>query len=150
MTKRIKEKIQELQTGLPEGVYIVPADDRTRLITGGIYTLAEVMWHEMAIAPLAILLILVHVRSVSVICITLSLVVWFSFLMMWPLPVLGIIDIQGQYHVVGRHHDLHRDPHRSGDPDQLKAHFCDKNVQGISGSWSFRLAARSGARSFSP
>lgn len=94
VTKRIKEKIQELQPGLPEGVHIVPAYDRTRLITGAIHTLAEVMWHEMAIASLAILLILVHVRSVFVICITLPLAVLFSFLTMWVLRVLGIIDIQ--------------------------------------------------------
>src|SRR5947209_5201338 len=32
VTKRVKEKIAELQPGLPEGVQIVPAYDRTRLI----------------------------------------------------------------------------------------------------------------------
>ncbi|MBN8625576.1 MAG: efflux RND transporter permease subunit [Planctomycetes bacterium] len=94
VTKLIKEKIQELQPGLPEGVHIVPAYDRTRLIDGAIHTLSEVMWHEMVIASVAILLILVHVRSVFVICITLPLAVLFSFLMMWLLRVLGIIDIQ--------------------------------------------------------
>jgi len=94
VTKLVKEKIQELQPGLPEGVHIVPAYDRTRLINGAIHTLTEVMWHEMAIASVAILLILVHVRSVFVICITLPLAVLFSFLMMWLLRVLGIIDIQ--------------------------------------------------------
>ena len=48
----------------------------------------------MIIASLAILLILTHVRSVFVICITLPLAVLFSFLMMWVLRVTGIIDIQ--------------------------------------------------------
>ena len=33
VTQRIKDKIQELQPGLPTGVHIVPAYDRTRLIT---------------------------------------------------------------------------------------------------------------------
>ena len=94
VTKRVKEKIQELQPGLPDGVHIVAAYDRTRLINGAIHTLSEVMWHEMVIASVAILLILVHVRSVFVICITLPLAVLFSFLMMWLLRVLGIIDIQ--------------------------------------------------------
>ena len=47
-----------MQPGLPEGVHIVPAYDRTRLISGAIHTLAEVMGHEMIIASLAILLIL--------------------------------------------------------------------------------------------
>jgi Cu(I)/Ag(I) efflux system membrane protein CusA/SilA len=94
VTERVQKKIQDLQTGLPEGVRIVPAYDRTRLIHGAIDTLTEVMWHEMLIAALAILLILMHVRSVLVICVTLPLSVLFSFLLMWLLRRLGIIDIQ--------------------------------------------------------
>src|SRR6185436_4617520 len=57
-------------------------------------TLTDVMWHEVVIACVAILLILMHVRSVFVICVTLPLSVLFSFLMMWVLRRLGIIDIQ--------------------------------------------------------
>ena len=52
------------------------------------------MWHEVIIASLAILLILMHVRSVIVICVTLPLAVLFAFLQMWLLRKLGIIDIQ--------------------------------------------------------
>jgi Cu(I)/Ag(I) efflux system membrane protein CusA/SilA len=94
VTERVKEKIQELQPALPPGVRIVPAYDRTRLITGAIHTLTDVMWHEMAIACIAILLILMHVRSVFVICVTLPLSVLFAFLLMWLLRTLGIVDIQ--------------------------------------------------------
>lgn len=94
VTERVKAKIQDLQPGLPEGVHIVAAYDRTRLIQGAIHTLAEVMMHEMIIASLAILLILMHVRSVFVICVTLPLSVLFSFLLMWLLRTLHIIDIQ--------------------------------------------------------
>src|SRR5262245_59536199 len=49
VTQRVKERIQELQPGLPEGVRIVPAYDRTRLIDGAIHTLTGVMWHEILI-----------------------------------------------------------------------------------------------------
>src|SRR6516165_5510383 len=94
VTDRIKQKIQELQAGLPSGVRIVPAYDRTRLIHGAIDNLKEVMLHEIVIASLAILLILMHVRSVFVICVTLPLAVLFSFLQMWLLRRLHIIDIQ--------------------------------------------------------
>lgn len=94
VTESVKEKIHELQPGLPAGVHIVAAYDRTRLIHGAIHTLTEVMWHEMLIASIAILLILSHVRSVFVICITLPLAVLFSFLSMWVLRRFGIIDIQ--------------------------------------------------------
>jgi Cu/Ag efflux pump CusA len=94
VTDRIKKKIQELQPGLPEGARIVPAYERSQLIHGAIDSLVEVMWHEMLIAALAILLILLHVRSALVICVTLPLAVLFSFLMMAVLRRLGIVDIQ--------------------------------------------------------
>lgn len=94
VTERIKQKVQELQAGLPEGVRVVPAYDRTRLIHGAIDNLKEVMLHEVLIASAAILLILMHLRSVFVICITLPLSVLFSFLQMWLLRKLHIIDVQ--------------------------------------------------------
>ncbi len=94
VTNRIKHKIQELQSALPPGVHIVPAYDRTRLIHGAIHNVTEVMWHEMLIASLAILLILMHIRSVFVICVTLPLAVLSSFLMLWVLRVLHIVDVQ--------------------------------------------------------
>src|SRR5205814_5474437 len=94
VTQAVKDKILELQPRLPPGVHIVPAYDRTRLIHGAIHTLTEVMWHEMLIASLAILLILMHVRSVFVICVTLPLAVLFSFLQMWLLRRLGVVNVQ--------------------------------------------------------
>ena len=94
VTEAVKAKIEELKPGLPEGVKIVPAYDRTRLIRGAIHTLRDVMWHEMAIAAVAILLILTHVRSAFVICITLPLSILFSFGMLWLLRRLSIVDVQ--------------------------------------------------------
>ncbi len=94
VTERVKEKIRELQPGLPPGVQIVPAYDRTRLIRGAVHTMTEVMWHEMLIAAVAILLILSHARSAFVICVTLPLSVLFSFGMMWLLRRVGIVDVQ--------------------------------------------------------
>ncbi len=94
VTKGVKAKIQDLQSELPPGVRVVPAYDRTRLITGAIHTLTDVMGHEMLIAVVAILLILWHFRSAFVICVTLPLSVLFAFLLMWLLRKLGIIDIQ--------------------------------------------------------
>jgi copper/silver efflux system protein len=82
VTKRIKDKIQEFQPGLPEGVRIVPFYDRTRLIHGAIETLTETLMHEMIIASLAILLILMHFRSAVLICMTLPLAVLVSFILM--------------------------------------------------------------------
>jgi Cu(I)/Ag(I) efflux system membrane protein CusA/SilA len=94
VTERVKEKIQQLQPGLPKGVRIVPAYDRTNLIHGAIDTLQEVMLHEMIIAFAAVLLILWHIRSALLICVTLPLAVLFSFFLMWLLRYLGIVDVQ--------------------------------------------------------
>ncbi|HEX4611588.1 MAG TPA: efflux RND transporter permease subunit [Urbifossiella sp.] len=94
VTERVKAKIEELKPGLPEGVRIVPAYDRTRLVRGAIHTLTEVMWHEMVIAAVAVLLILSHVRSAFVICVTLPLSVLFSFGVMWLLRRTGVVDVQ--------------------------------------------------------
>ncbi len=94
VTKAIKKKIEEIQVGLPTGVQIVPAYDRTRLIEGAIHTLSNVMLHEMIIAAIAILLILAHFRSALIICITLPFSVLFSFSIMWFLRKWGILDVQ--------------------------------------------------------
>src|SRR5262245_10682264 len=94
VTKEIKKKIEELQPGLPPGVRIVPAYDRTGLIYGAIDTLKRAMTEELIIAALAVFLILWHVRSAFVICVTLPLSVLFSFLLMWILRQLEIVDIQ--------------------------------------------------------
>ncbi|MBI5095587.1 MAG: efflux RND transporter permease subunit [Candidatus Hydrogenedentes bacterium] len=82
ITKRIKAKIRDLQKGLPEGVRIVPFYDRTRLIESAIKTVTTVLEHEILIAALAILLILVHVRSVFVIVVTLPLSILIAFMLM--------------------------------------------------------------------
>jgi Cu(I)/Ag(I) efflux system membrane protein CusA/SilA len=94
VTKEIKKKIEELQPGLPAGVRVVPAYDRTGLIYGAIDTLKRAMLEELIIAALAVFLILWHIRSAFVICVTLPLSVLFSFLLMWILRQLEIIDIQ--------------------------------------------------------
>jgi Cu/Ag efflux pump CusA len=94
VTEAVKAKIEELKPGLPEGVKIVPAYDRTRLISGAVHTLRDVMWHEMVIAAVAILLILMHIRSAFVICVTLPLSVLFSFGTLWILRRLVIVDVQ--------------------------------------------------------
>ncbi|MBM3333145.1 efflux RND transporter permease subunit, partial [Candidatus Sumerlaeota bacterium] len=82
VTRRIKQKIRDLQKGLPAGIRIVPFYDRTRLIEGGIHTVTRVLEHELLIATIAILLILTHVRSVFVVVVTLPLSILISFILM--------------------------------------------------------------------
>ncbi|MBI3269290.1 MAG: efflux RND transporter permease subunit, partial [Planctomycetes bacterium] len=82
VTGRVKEKIQKLQAGLPKGVRIVPFYERTRLIEDAIHTLTGTLREEILVASLAVVLILYHVRSALLICLTIPLAVLFSFVCM--------------------------------------------------------------------
>lgn len=83
VTKAIKQRIEQLQAGLPPGVRIVPFYDRTRLIEGAIHTLVGTLREELIIASIAILLILTHIRSAIVVCSTLPLAVLIAFILMY-------------------------------------------------------------------
>jgi Cu(I)/Ag(I) efflux system membrane protein CusA/SilA len=83
VTQRIKRKIAEIQPGLPEGVRIVPFYDRTPLIHAAIDTLKKTLLEATLSASAAVLLILRHVRSAVVICLTLPMAILVSFNLMW-------------------------------------------------------------------
>lgn len=82
VTRRIKQKIAQLQAGLPEGVRIVPFYERTQLIERAIHTVTGTLREEMIVASLAIVLVLWHLRSALVVCLTLPLAVLVSFILM--------------------------------------------------------------------
>jgi copper/silver efflux system protein len=140
VTKAIKDTIVELQAGLPDGVRIVPFYDRTRLIHGAIHTLTEILTHEMIIASLAILLILMHFRSAFVICLTLPMAVLISFILMRYLGIasnimslsgiavsIGILVDQAIVMVENASHHLtaHFGRNRvTGDTRELVLHAC--------------------------
>ncbi len=82
VTRRIKQKIAQLQAGLPEGVRIVPFYERTQLIERAIHTVTGTLREEMIVASLAIVLVLWHLRSALIVCLTLPLAVLVSFILM--------------------------------------------------------------------
>jgi Cu(I)/Ag(I) efflux system membrane protein CusA/SilA len=96
VTQAIKQRIEQLQAGLPSGVRIVPFYDRTRLIEGAIHTLSGTLKEELIVASIAILLILTHVRSAFVVCTTLPLAVLVSFILMYHLGIpSNIMSLSG-------------------------------------------------------
>jgi len=96
VTQAIKEKIREMQSGLPAGVRVVPFYDRTRLIESAIHTVTGTLREEMLIASIAILLILTHFRSAVVVCVTLPMAVLVSFLFMYYLGIpSNIMSLSG-------------------------------------------------------
>ncbi len=94
VTRRIKAKILELGAGLPDGVKIVPFYDRTPLIEGAVGTVAGTLVEAMITASACVVIVLLHLRASFVITITLPLAALGSFLLMWVLRRLGIVDIQ--------------------------------------------------------
>src|SRR5262249_55063798 len=63
VTRRIKDKIQELQVGLPEGVRIVGVYDRTQLIERAVGTVTGTLLEAIVTATIAVLLVLLHFRT---------------------------------------------------------------------------------------
>ena len=94
VTRRIKDKIRELQPGLPRGVRIVPFYDRTPLIQGAISTVTHTVVEAMIAASLCVLLVLLHVRTSLVIACTLPLAALTSFLIMAVLRRSGLVVIE--------------------------------------------------------
>ncbi|ABI78734.1 heavy metal efflux pump, CzcA family [Hyphomonas neptunium ATCC 15444] len=79
---RVKDKLAELQRGLPDGVEIVTVYDRAPLIEGAVAYLKEKLIEEGIVVALVILVFLLHVRSSLVAVITLPLGVLGAFLIM--------------------------------------------------------------------
>jgi Cu(I)/Ag(I) efflux system membrane protein CusA/SilA len=79
---RVKEKIQSLKAGLPEGVQIVPVYDRSGLIERAVETLNEKLIEESIVVALVCLIFLLHFRSAFVAIFTLPLSILMAFIVM--------------------------------------------------------------------
>ena len=78
----IKQKIVELEPGLPPSVRLVPFYDRTLLINRATSTLKRALIEELLLVTLAHILFLLHFRSILIVTIPLPLAVLISFLFM--------------------------------------------------------------------
>lgn len=79
----VKQKIEELKVGLPEGVTLVPFYDRTQLIHRATGTLERALIEELILVTLAHIIFLAHFRSILIVTIPLPLAVLMSFLFMY-------------------------------------------------------------------
>jgi Cu(I)/Ag(I) efflux system membrane protein CusA/SilA len=79
---RVKEKIAEIQRGLPQGVRIVPAYDRSALIARAVGTLKRSLIEETLLVVLAHVLFLMHFRSVLIVSAPLPIAVLIAFILM--------------------------------------------------------------------
>ncbi|QDF65720.1 efflux RND transporter permease subunit [Shewanella sp. SNU WT4] len=78
----VKTKLEQLKTGLPEGVEIVPTYDRSGLILKSVDNLFQKVIEEMLVVGVVCLLFLLHARSTLVAVITLPLAILIAFMVM--------------------------------------------------------------------
>ena len=78
----VREKLEELKGGLPEGVEIVPVYDRGDLIERAVASLNTSLLQELIIVSLVVFLFLLHARSALVAVITLPLGILMAFIVM--------------------------------------------------------------------
>ena len=78
---RVKERLGDVGNGLPPGVKIKIAYDRSNLIEAAIATLKEALIEEIIVVALVVLLFLFHVRSATVAIVTIPLSVLIGFML---------------------------------------------------------------------
>jgi copper/silver efflux system protein len=79
----VKERIAQIQPGLPQGVSIVPFYDRSDLIEQSVDTLRHALLEEILLVTLAHIVFLMHFRSILIVTIPLPLAVLAAFLGMY-------------------------------------------------------------------
>lgn len=78
----VRAKLEELKSGLPEGVEILPVYDRGDLIERAVDSLNTSLLQELIIVSLVVILFLLHARSAFVAIITLPLGILMAFIVM--------------------------------------------------------------------
>ncbi|MFP5212815.1 MAG: efflux RND transporter permease subunit [Acidobacteriota bacterium] len=89
--ERVKEKLSEIESGLPPGVKLVTTYDRSDLINRSIDTLKTTLIEELLIVSLVILVFLWHVPSAIIPIITIPIAVIISFIPMYGMRITANI-----------------------------------------------------------
>ncbi|MEK7432578.1 MAG: CusA/CzcA family heavy metal efflux RND transporter [Cyanobacteriota bacterium] len=98
----VKEKIKEISKGLPKGVTIETAYDRSELIKGAVNTLNNSLTEEGVVVSIVILMFLGHVRSSFLIITTMPVAILISFIFMYYFKVTAnIMSLGGIIIAVG-------------------------------------------------
>jgi copper/silver efflux system protein len=84
---RVKQKIEDIEPGLPKGVKIVTAYDRSELILRSIENLKHTLIEEMTIVAVVIFIFLLHAPSALVPVLTIPVAVIISFI---PMQMMGL------------------------------------------------------------
>lgn len=98
----LKEKLKDVEKGLPPGVKFHIAYDRSDLIEATIATLKEAVIEEILVVAMVLFIFLLHVRSALIVIITIPMSVLISFIMMdWFNVSSNIMSLAGVALAVG-------------------------------------------------
>lgn len=99
---RVKLKIEDVRRGLPPGVNIRAAYDRSDLINATINTLKEAITEEIIVVAIVLFVFLLHVRSALIVIVTIPVSVLFAFILMgWFGITSNIMSLAGVALAVG-------------------------------------------------
>lgn len=99
---RVKLKLEDVTKGLPEGVRIKAAYDRSDLIEATIKTLREAVTEEIIVVAIVLFIFLFHVRSALIVVLTIPISVLFAFILMsWFGITSNIMSLAGVALAVG-------------------------------------------------
>jgi Cu(I)/Ag(I) efflux system membrane protein CusA/SilA len=85
--ERVKEKLHELEPGLPKGVKVITTYDRSDLIERSIKNLTHTLTEELIVVALVILIFLWHIPSSLIPIITIPVAIIISFI---PMQMIGV------------------------------------------------------------
>ncbi len=79
---RVKQRIKDIAPGLPQGVEIKPAYDRSDIIVASVETLKGALIEEAVVVSIVVLIFLLHIRSVIRVIIEIPVAVLIAFICM--------------------------------------------------------------------
>ena len=85
--ERVKQKLKDIEGGLPPGVKVVSAYDRSELILRSIENLKHTLTEELIIVAIVIMIFLWHIPSATIPIITIPVAVIISFI---PMKMMGL------------------------------------------------------------
>ena len=99
---KIKEKLKDVEKGLPAGIKFHASYDRSDLIEATIGTLKKAVIEELIVVAIVLFIFLLHVRSALVVVITILMSVLISFIMMnWFNVSSNIMSLAGVALAIG-------------------------------------------------
>src|SRR6185436_19412049 len=102
VVERLRQRVAEIEPGLPEGVRIVPYYDRSTIIEEVLQTLRDALSEELLFAGAVVLIFLLHLRASLSILATLPLSMALAFMAMYGLGVdANIMSMAGLAIAIG-------------------------------------------------